>query len=218
MRAIEKTFNDGYVEFLGLRDGMGAVPYLPQSWFDSAGIPGRAKFSQIWFEHYQDGGAAPIPPLPEGSPNLDLPHNYFHLVGSPNMGGGTLGISQSSYDYTYIFVNSIKSYGESHSATPEQIINITKDTTLHELGHQFQVNYCSSGGHDDRAAWCDSENHCVLGGTTSEDCLMNSGEGQPIEQIEDGVSRFCPEDLFKGDPNCSGSPLPGAVRTDEDPQ
>ena len=40
MRAIEQTFKDAYVEFYGLRDGMGAVPYLPQSWFDCYGNRG----------------------------------------------------------------------------------------------------------------------------------------------------------------------------------
>jgi len=216
MRAIEQTFKDAYVEFYGLRDGMGAVPYLPQSWFDWAGIPERAKFSNIWFNNYKDGGAAPIPPFPEGSPHLDLPHNYFHLIGASNKSGGSLGFSNVSYDYSYILADSIRILGENNGCTPEEITKINEDTTCHELGHQFSVNYCSNF-HDSRSAWCDGSNHCNLGGSVSEDCVMNSGEGQSIQQIKDGVSRFCPEDLFLGDPNCTGSPKPGAIRTDEDP-
>ena len=34
----------------------------------------------------------------------------------------------------------------------------------------------------------------------------------------DGIYRFCPEDLNLGDPNCSGTPREGAMRTSEDPQ
>ncbi len=208
MRAIKETYDDAYVEFVGLRNGMGAVPYLPQSWFDAAGVDGRARFSQIWFKNFTAGA---------GTPPIDTRHNYFHLIGASDMGGGTLGITQDSYDYTYILSNSIKIFGESNGATSQQITNITQDTTLHEIGHQFQVDYCSNL-HDTRAAWCDSINHCNLGGASSEDCLMNSGESQAIEQIEDGVSRFCVEDLVTGDPNCADTPRSGAIRTDVDPQ
>jgi len=63
MRAIEKTYNDAYVQFLGLRDGMSAVPYISNSLSDFYAItaggggsdPGRTmrnNFQRIWFKNY----------------------------------------------------------------------------------------------------------------------------------------------------------------------
>lgn len=185
---------------------MGAVPYLSKAWFDSAFVfpyASLANFSQVWFKNFQSMGT-PTPPY-------NNPHNYFHLFGasalSPILGSYTLGITEASYDFTFILVDSIQAYGTANSANQQQIENINQDTTCHELGHQFRVNACSSG-HDSRSAWCDGSDHCSLGGSTSEDCVMNSGLSQPITQTEDGVSRFCADDLLAGDPLLYGrSPL-----------
>ena len=98
-----------------------------------------------------------------------------------------------------------------------------QDTTIHELGHQYDVNKCSSGGHDSRNAWCatSAANNCGLGGATPELCVMSAVPEGSTDRM-DGVSRFCAEDLLLGDPNCPAptppNPRDGAIRTDADPQ
>jgi hypothetical protein len=217
MASIKITFDDAFVEFVAPHPGAGAVPYLPQSWFDSADVSpfaSLASFSQIWFKNFQSMGS-PTPPY-------NSPHNYFHLLGAsaqtPDSGSYTLGITEPSYNFTYILVDSIQAFGTDHSATQQQIANINQDTTCHELGHQFLVDFCSVGRHDSRSAWCDSSQHCALDGSVSQDCVMNSGLSQLIAQTEDGVSRFCVDDLLTGDPACTDTPRSGAIRTDSDPQ
>ncbi len=81
MRNIEQPFDDAYVEFIGQRNGTGAVPFLAKAWFDAASFPDMSKFSQIWLFSLHGWWPAPIPPYPAGSPNVDQPHNYFHYIG-----------------------------------------------------------------------------------------------------------------------------------------
>jgi hypothetical protein len=215
MRSIKKTYDDAYVEFVAPRNGEGAVPHLPASWFDTVADSEKAFFSQVWFKNYQSMGV-PSPPYD------DAPHNYFHILGASGM-TSRMGRTAPTWDWTYIFDDSIVAYGNTNSATQAQIHNINQDTTCHELGHQFVVNLCNQPGlHDSRPAWCDSSQHCALGGSVSQDCVMNSGDLQPIAQVWDGVSRFCAADLLSGDPLCP-DPIPphqrdGAIRTDFDPQ
>jgi hypothetical protein len=214
MRAIEQTYNDAYVQFLGLRDGMSAVPYLPKSWFDWAynypqqeeGVP-LALFSQIWFKHFAAGG---------GSPPLDTPHNYFHLISASDV-SNAYGLSVSCYDYSYIFSGKILSM----TGTEEENQNRVRFVTNHETGHQFDVNTCpnSVGGHDTptRMAWCSMENSC---GTGCEECpavcIMAPLSLDLSEDAKHGVNRFCIEDLFSGDPNCDERP--GGIRKEVDPK
>lgn len=120
------------------------------------------------------------------------------------------GLTQPARDQSYIFVGSIE------DSSPVNTSQHNRADTSHECGHQFVVNACTVPQEDTRNAWCDGINHCGLGGATSEECEMHSST---IQQVEDGVDRFCIEDLLIGDPNCvAAPPKPGAIRTDADPQ
>jgi hypothetical protein len=207
-----QTYNDAFVEFWVPPDGAGAVPYLPPSLFgdDAASNTRLCYFSQIWFKNFLNGGGGP--------PALDQPHNYFHLVGASQSAAYT-GYSWSPYDWSFIMVGQLEALGK----TAPQTTSMIQDTTMHELGHQYAVNKCSSGGHDSRNAWCatSAANNCTLGGATPEMCVMNAVPEGSTDSM-DGVSRFCAEDLLLGDPNCPAptppNPRDGAIRTDADPQ
>jgi hypothetical protein len=206
MRAIEQTFKDAYVEFYGLRDGMGAVPYISNNltgfYITASGQgnqqPGRKMrygFNKIWFK------------------NFDRP-NYVHLVGvrGPNESGNdsVVGFSRQWSVYTFI-----------HQETIEQIysdagvrLNFEKTVNNHEFGHQFRTNICSTDPvtHDEREAWCntDAPQDCP-----GEPCLMHLDGGTPTNDIR----RFCKEDLFLGDPVCwppNGNREDGSIRGETD--
>jgi hypothetical protein len=217
MSDIQEPFDDGFVQFIGLRSGMGAMPYLSPSWFDSSNPQSRAWLSKIWFYNFMDGGPPP-PSYPPGSPNLDIAHNYMHLMGVSGFTNAR-GYSRSDYDFSLTCVECIEVEARYYYASSLQTAHMNQAITCHEPGHQFNVNACSSGGHDSRDAWCDSNSHCALGGTTVEPCIMQNGLVSTFENLSDGVNRFCPEDLFLGDPNCSSPPYPqdGAIRTNHDP-
>lgn len=148
--------------------------------------------------------------------------NQLHLLGGEGFAaspsGTTGGITDnSSYHYSYIYVRTIESTGETGAA----LINHVRSATVHELSHQFGTNSCTNlpdcsnplnppkGQHDDRGWW-------QYGGTgcpSANPCLMDPNGGNPT----DGVDRLCIEDILLGDPNCSGTPRPGAIRTRTDP-
>lgn len=219
MRDIEKTYNDAYVEIYALRSGMNAVPYLPATFFNNPSNAAQILyFGKLWFSHCDSGSYWEC-----------AANNYFHAMGcSFSNAGSYWGLTWAGYNETYIFTGTI----QSTTGTTDKSI---QQCTDHELGHQFVVNPCTSdcSGHDTNTAWCDSEDHCGLGGTTQENCVMNSSG--TLEQREDGVNRFCTTDILlgissectvpcgppdeEGDPtNITYNPPAGAIRTDADPQ
>jgi hypothetical protein len=193
MRDIEQPFDDGYMEFVGQRSGAGAMPFLPQAWFDAPGANGLPYFSQIWFNNFQPAADTP--------PHADVPHNYMHLIGVSSA-LGYAGLSNSTFDWSYIFQQGI----EGTNWNPDEKRNYTRATTDHELGHQFDPNFCSDlptcktppqpptwGAHDYRHWWGATTTDCP----NSNPCLMDPDAGTPT----DTVNRLCKEDLFLGDPN-----------------
>ena len=212
MRDIEKTYNDAYVEFYGLRSGMNAVPYIdPQMPFYTVNeTPGddetnRLNFHQIWWK------------------NNTYNWNYFHLVGCRGddfvWTGSTTGITDPSNNDSYIYRWTVEGLGENQSYTPEQVNLATQALTNHELAHQFWPNRCSNltcgsdtnlGKHDDRPWW----NFTTTGCPNDNPCLMDWKGGNLIDEF----NRFCKEDLFLGDPNCGSTIKPdSAIRTISDP-
>ena len=212
MRAIQKTFNDGYVEFYGLRDGMGAVPYIDSAIpFYAKGTTGgpeetnRLNFHSIWWK------------------NNTYNWNYFHLVGCRGNDfvwtGSTTGLTDASNNYSYVYRKTIEGFGENQGYTEEEVQKGTQTLTDHELGHQFWLNRCSNltcgsdtnlGMQDDRPWW----NYTTTGCPNANACLMDWKGGNLI----DDFNRFCKEDLFLGDPNCGSAIKPdSAIRTISDP-
>ena len=218
MRDIEQPYDDAFVEFLGLRGGMTAVPLLPQAWFNAVGIPERARFSQVWFSHYQDGGPAPIPPLPAGSPNVDLSQNYFHLMGVSSKTGAH-GMSQADYDYSYIFLDSITV--ACSPCTAGELQNHIRETTVHEFAHQFRINGCNSQLHDSNNAWCGGPGGSCDNPTYGYHyCLMHVPDANSLDMRKDGIMRLDCDDLAADGPDC-GAPACAngvSVRTDTDPE
>ena len=209
MRDIEQPYGDAFVEHIGLRSGMGAVPFLPRSWFAVAGLSGRASFSQTWFRNFISAGGSP--------PAQALPHNYFHAIGSSE--ASSLGLSVAEYDYTYVLVGEIE-----HHFSGDAKFRAVQEVTEHELGHQFSLNACTDLvdcadptspthlNHDYRAWWRFSTTGCP----NPNPCLMDPQGGIPA----DGVNRFCIEDLYAGDPNApcaAASADDTALRSRSDP-
>lgn len=193
---------------------MGAVPYIDEAIpFYDAGIPGgpedsnRLDYEAIWSPH---------------GLNTQTP-NYIYLLGCKGrtFTGSqlTAGITVAPNHYSYIYVNSLDTWGQAQSPpfTQEQAIMATQYDTDHEIGHEFLTNRCTTTPacpgatpfHDNRSWW----NYSTTGCPASDPCL----EEYSIPNPPTGINRFCKEDLFLGDPNCSGTPRPGAIRTYQDP-
>jgi len=201
LRAVEKAFGDGFIEIVSPRSGMSTVPLVGSPWFTSPPELGLTFFSGTWFRGWD--------------PDLD----YFHLIGANRDVFITrYGLANAHYNYVFVFRNSIWLQGMSEGKSDVEIDNFTREVTIHELGHQFKVNECTTGGHDSRNAWCEAEGSCGPGGTAPQPCVMVP---HPEQSVWDSVFRFCAEDLFKGDPTCPdpqpGEPRAGAMRTVSDP-
>jgi hypothetical protein len=218
LRDIEQPFDDGYVELLAPRSGMGALPYIDSSVFSFSTLDlanALAHLAKIWFSHC--GG---------GADWRCGPNNYLHALGvSQSASGGYLGLTLPALHETFVFVNTIQT-------DPQRTYFSQQSTTEHELAHQFVLNPCASdcGGHDSNLAWCDSTNHCErVGGTDPIRCLMN--EYSSVSDDEDGINRFDTTDLLDGIsssctvpctfPNADPityTPPAGSIRQNADPQ
>lgn len=195
-------FDEGFVSLWERPDGAQELPFLALEFFDTVDPVqpnARAYFSQLWFKNFESAGAGPV----------DAAHNYFHLMGVSKR-TGEAGIAQTSYDYAYVFVQSIEDFGH----IPVQTRNHIRATSAHEIGHQFFLNTCTTlancgtppppdfGTHDYRPWWLYPG---VTGCPNPEACLMDPG-GQLVSTKLDGIDHFCFEDLLPGDPNCTGPP------------
>ena len=179
--------------------GGGAAPWENLAW--------------AWFQHAEDG-----------------PANYRQVLGASSALLGTMyGVTTShQYKCSWLFRDAIEEKGSEQDppATDVELAHFTGDTTVHELAHQFGVLACSEGHHNDQVnpkpAWCSAPwsdpSVCPNDASSPELCLMNNGDILgAYSQGWDSVAEFCEECLFLGDPACSGSPRPGALRTAEDP-
>jgi len=222
MRDVQQPYDDAFVEFIAPRSGMGAVPYLPGAYFDWIYADGWGRldslsyYSNTWFTNK----------IVSATPPVLTPNNHFHLVGASE-GSGAYGKSWHLSDWSFVLQGAI----EESFTTSQERRTANQFVTDHELGHQFHLNPESCDGHDTRNAWCDSPDHCGLGGSTPEHCLMNVSDTDNgyRAQILDGVNRFCATDLltgaeaYGGSVTCSGVPITwnqgdGDIRTDTDPQ
>jgi len=184
-RSTEQAFNDAFIEVSSPRDGMSALPYLGPQWVLAAPTVYYQRLSQTWFAH------------------SGTTHNYFHLLaGSKDQTDNNVslwGWTDPDWNFTYVFRGSCEASGTLFSKTAEEVNNFTQDTTVHELGHQWDLNCCSADGHDTRDAWCQVAGECGPGSSDPEKCVEAAGLSG---SIWDGVSRFCVDDLFSGDPTC----------------
>ena len=213
---------DAFVQFIGLRSGMGAVPYIDESvpFYDAGSTGGVESNNRIDFETLWGKNATAA--------------NYIYLLGckgKPFTGVSlTAGLTDnSSMHYSYIYINSVETWGAyaGQNFTAAQITQAVQEDTDHELGHEFSTNKCTDlpncadptkpkqGRHDNRN-WWEYDNPSTTGCPPPHPCLMYPAMQNPPT----GVNRFCIEDLELGDPNCSAPPpypQGGAIRTDADP-
>lgn len=237
---VEPALDDAYVEYIERSTGEGAVPYVAATWFNSpinsGPLPGpMIDFSETWFYNWYQGVRTDIPPPP-------IPHNYFHLFGAGVSSGSAGRTLPSGYEAAFVFLGSIEKIRDplnnNSPLTAQQITSFCQHTTVHELvGHQFNTNACapSLGWHDQRPAWCaqlpapppPNPHACPPGSASPKNCVMLRGSDNTIAQQTDGVSRFCMEDLYLGDPNapCISTideylfaPDDTTIRTNTDPQ
>jgi hypothetical protein len=213
MRGIEQPYTDALTEFIAPLSGMGAVPYLDPAvpFYDRGTIGGpeatnRLNFELLWGLH----STAP---------------NYIYLLGcrgrSYTGGDMTAGITDSGNHYSYIYVESVTTWGLAQLPpfTTDQTKMALRFNTEHEFGHDFRLNCCSDltcgskpnlGQHDARPWW----NYTTTGCPNANPCL----EMYDIPNPPTGIDRFCKEDLLLGDPNCGASAIrDSAVRNQTDP-
>lgn len=216
LQAVEQAYNDAFMEVFAPRDGMSAVPMLPESFF-SFGTESTAvqdDFSRTWFPHWTND---------PGDPRRCLPNNYFHVVGAKS--GSRAGLTRATSNTTFAFIETIA--GDSPPGDP--FVNYVRFVVNHELGHQFSVNPCECDLHDRRNAWCETLGNCAHPGLTYPiACIMNVVD-DALENRTDGIDHFGIQDLFEGTPGCSGKVCApgdtrsfpkgyGAIRTVPDPR
>lgn len=221
MRGVELPLDDGFVEYVGLRPGSGAISYISASWFETIyGSPDQSpiwKLARCWFANFP------------GSPHSI---SYLQLIGagvfSAGSGAYRYGLTLESNAFSYSFRGSMEAAGATLGLTPSQVDALSQHNVVHELvGHQFWTNICNSGNayHDTRNAWCNENkppavnpNNCGPGSTMPKTCVMEPTTTLASHpELYDGVNRFCLEDLYFGDPTCSPSNPNTAIRTHQDP-
>jgi hypothetical protein len=229
------TFGDGFVDFKVFPGN--SVPYLAPLIFDRCYQP-LIQFHQIWFTK-----KTPIQctvPQNETCNESEFlcptccneKQNYFHVVGGSEA-TNYAGTSKRNSDMSYVLVDSIQSEVNVYCNAPPQqacsgteVPNYTKQTTNHELAHQFGVNQ-DCGGEDLNLAWCGNSGGSCISPLPDcgpqEWCIMNALGGiQGLCQRIDGIDKMDCNDLagimcdgvqF----DCAGEP-PLSVRTDLDPE
>ena len=203
--AAEGAYRDAYVNVHAPGLAGGEMPYLPEIYFEHAENEDVSLLSKRWFENF-------FPK--EDRPLENQPHNYFHAIGAGRAGGWD-GYAHSGYDWLYVFVSWIESYGY----LPEPTKQYIRETVVHELAHLFDVNPDTCSWHDGRMAWCSGELACL-----GVECFMN--DASPGTRA---VHEFCRQDLWDGVAAAGSTSCPdgstqtweagdGAVRTEEDPK
>ena len=206
MRTIEKTYNDAYVEFCGLRNGMGAIPYIDGIQVNLGDWLLEERLSKIWFAHKNPNAVDPL---------LNDPHNYFHVIGASTDTDNSFGYTLSDADSTFIMVGWLES-----TYTGYPMANLIQHATCHENSHQFDINPCSSpANHDDNMAWCGAvaNEGCSDPNNGYEPCIMyvSADPFDPIyiDLISNNEKRLCCSNLIgtASTPPCSNDPCSGEV-------
>lgn len=213
MGSVAQAFNDGFVSFHVFPEGVGAIPYLPQSFFDGADA-NKLNFHQKWFKKKKPSS---------GNPSNNDPQNYFHLIGA-SASTGYLGYAYPDSDAMFIYILSIESQCAAYGCISAQLANFIRETVSHEFGHGFRINSCDPGGHCLNNGWCGEVGGACPSPCTGglEWCLMNDTQ-TPFNDMmcenTDGIARFdCSE--LSANPACPVSDCSNgiSIRTNTDPE
>lgn len=227
MRGIEKPFGDAFVEFFAPRDGMGAVPYVDEEWFNYNDLLWLTKLSRTWFSNFGTTSKSGDEGKSSGSSRVAVPHDYFQVVGVSSkhitVNGNPaveLGQTQLAFDCSFLFRGSAEEVVKDNAGSDPQKDTLCQHTAVHELGHQFNVNGCvqpPGTPHDSRLSWCGEIGSCEPGAVSPQQCVMDTTA--PLNDRWDVSNRFCKQDLFLGDPTCSqvSNPTETTIRRQHDP-
>ena len=186
MREIEQPFDDAYVEFVGLRSGMGAVPYV--HWTTVLSLDQIASqliaFEKIWFVN-------------QGK------INYLHLLGiedgdpydAGSIGGSPFDGTNTQTGASCIYVQKIITLNPGDPATQAAVAEYC---TVHELTHNFSIQGLSKDTyHCGNMAWplasdVPEPHECIM----NEDLSANPPKG--FVTYTTSPPRFCMNHLFTG--------------------
>ena len=204
--AVPQAYNDAFVEFVAPRSGQGALPFIDgiRTSIGDWGI--EEKLSQIWFLNKNRNGS---------NPDINDPHNYFHLIGAGTDADDSFGFTQSDADSSFLMVGWLEA---TYAGYPMPAL--VQHSVCHELGHQFDINPCTDPQfHDNNKAWCGADASAPCSDTTSgyEPCVMYVSATwlDPVYTvlISNGKIRFCCSNLLgtATTPPCSNAACVGEV-------
>lgn len=193
MEELQKTLDDANVEVYGLRDGMGAMPYVGGFGWpadSSQKAVALVNFSYLWFKNIAS-------------------YNYLHLIGiddavpiNPYALGVTPGINSTESGASYIYVQKIK---DLYPVDSDKIA-ANRYCTIHEWTHNFSMLALTADTyHCDNMAWP------IDGEVPTHKCIMNP----VITELYETPPRFCIPHLFTG--GSSICDVETSIRNQEDP-
>jgi len=203
-RAIKETYNDAYVELVGLRSGMGAVPYVKgTAWPTASNFKAQAlsNFSGIWWS----------------AENIAEP-NKLHLLGiedaNPSVAasiGGSPYLNDTQCGVSFVYVKKI----ETLQPTDPAKTAVTQYCTIHELTHNISIQGLSADTyHCSEMAWPVSSDI-----PEPHECIMNEDTTQQppkgFKTYLDSAPRFCIPHLLTGDSTLVDVTI--SIRNQEDP-
>ena len=220
LRDIQQALGDALVEFVGPRDGMGAVPFMSSAFYSGYELqPGVGTCENQLLQPMPGYDFTPMRRFAWAwTGNRTMP-NYFRILGGgpvsqldscpsnscspPGALPQYLGISFPESLQATVLVGAIRQL-----CPPEAYeANAVREVGKHECGHDFRVNPSASLGHDSRCGWpslgallcSDTDPACDA---YQDGCIMN-----PARNIWTKANRFDRFDLECGDSACpDGTP------------
>jgi len=192
---IRQLYDQAYVEFVFPKKGSGPVPNAGWSsaFCGTVDASDLYDFSGKWWH-----------------PDNRFTRNYFYLVGAERLCQGdlaTLGGSRAWFDantfanFTFIFADTIAA-----SFSGDLYTRVVRITTVHELGHQFNISTTCT----DPPATGHCTNDAYAPQTDSEACIMRQTLGEV--GIDNDVVRFCLQHILTDSNTCWDD----SIRTIED--
>jgi|GEM_PF-3025459 len=214
---LRQGFDDAYVSFHDPAygtEGAGVVPYLPPAFYDgymlysscpsSTPRPGYDfspwyRFANIWFQNKTRDNYLELVGLGNTAPldTCTVCTSPGPAAPAPQLFGFS-GIGWASVDGLSNRISLVFRGAIEYPCQSTAWDNATRETTAHEIGHQFYVNPLSAEMHDDHCVWESTGPGCATLGTCTgcynSCCVMNpSGNGW------DGTHGFCYQNLLCGD-------------------
>ena len=182
MRDIERPYDDASVEFIGLRDGMGAVPYV--HWITSPSANSLIAFQQLWFKNQGKTNYLHLLGIEDGNPDV-----------ATSIGGSPFNGSNTQSGASLVYVQKIITLETDPAKQPAVI----QYCTVHELTHNFSIQGLSKDTyHCANMAW-----PVATDTPGPHECIMNENlSASPPKGFVTylgSAPRFCVNHLLTGD-------------------